>query len=112
MTLLIIFLHSVHAVIEEYLLNGEYGEDIFNTVFAVGCPQRLRQADDGSDIQAMRTVFCRQGRPFEQIAGWTQVKQRYIDEVCLPIHRTCRRPLTWPASTFFQWLVCASNGAR
>ncbi|KAF1977157.1 hypothetical protein BU23DRAFT_565297 [Bimuria novae-zelandiae CBS 107.79] len=73
--------HLVHAVIEEYLLNGAYGEDTFNTIFAFGCPGTSRRPDDGSDVEAMRSLFCSEGRPHEQLAGWTEVKQRYVDEL-------------------------------
>ena len=75
----------MHAVIEEYLLNGAYGEEIFNTIFAFGCPRASRRPDDGSDIDAMRTLFCSEGSPHEQIAGWEAVKQRYIQEVGISV---------------------------
>lgn len=78
----------VHAAIEEYLLNGAYGDETFNTIFAFGCPKATRRPDDGSDIDAMRTLFCSEGRPHEQIAGWEQVKRRYIEEVGITVRVT------------------------
>lgn len=71
----------LQAVLEEYLRNGAYGEEYFNTIFAFGCPGTDRRPDDGADIQSMRTLFCVEGSPREQIHGWSRTKRRYIDEV-------------------------------
>ncbi|KAF1956581.1 hypothetical protein CC80DRAFT_61017 [Byssothecium circinans] len=71
----------LQAVIEEYLFNGAYGEEPFNTIFAFGCPSTPRTPEDGTDIQAMRMLFCAEGNPREQIAGWSDIKQRYINEL-------------------------------
>ncbi|KAF2675919.1 hypothetical protein K458DRAFT_323446 [Lentithecium fluviatile CBS 122367] len=71
----------LQAVIEEYLQNGAYGEEAFNTIFAFGCPGSARRPDEGTDIQAMRTLFCVEGNTREQIDGWSRVKRRYISEL-------------------------------
>ncbi|KAF2242111.1 hypothetical protein BU26DRAFT_535063 [Trematosphaeria pertusa] len=71
----------LQAVLEEYLRNGAYGEEYFNTIFAFGCPGTDRRPDDGADIQSMRTLFCVEGSPREQIHGWSRTKRRYIDEL-------------------------------
>jgi hypothetical protein len=70
----------LQAVIEEYLRNGAHGEESFNTIFAFGCPGTARRPDDGNDLQAMRTLFCTEGNTREQIAGWAEIKKRYIGE--------------------------------
>ncbi|KAJ4291180.1 hypothetical protein N0V90_010378 [Kalmusia sp. IMI 367209] len=74
----------LHAVLEEYLLNGAYGEDAFNAVFAFGCPGIERRAGDGNDVEAMRSLFCLDGRPLEHMSAWSEVKQRCIDELLPP----------------------------
>ncbi|PVH96648.1 hypothetical protein DM02DRAFT_658988 [Periconia macrospinosa] len=71
----------LQAVTEEYLRNGAYGEESFNAIFAFGYPGTRRRPDDGPDIQAMRTVFCAEGNTREQIPGWSEIKQHYINEL-------------------------------
>lgn len=71
----------MHAVLEEYLLNGAYSEQTFNTVFAFGCPGTERRPDDGDDVEGMRGLFCSEGRPNHQVPGWSEIKQRYVEEV-------------------------------
>jgi len=71
----------LQAVIQEYLQNGAYGEESFNTIFAFGCPGSSRRPDEGTDIQAMRSLFCVEGNTREEIDGWSSTKQRYIREV-------------------------------
>lgn len=71
----------LQAVIEEYLRNGAFGEEAFNTIFAFGCPGTEVADDEGIDIQAMRTVFCDEANPHEQIRGWAKTKRQYINEV-------------------------------
>lgn len=73
----------LQSVIEEYLRNGAYGKEAFNTIFAFGYPGTPRRPDDGADIHAMRTLFCAEGNTREQIPGWSKIKQHYIDEVRL-----------------------------
>jgi hypothetical protein len=73
----------LQAVIEEYLQNGAYGEESFNTIFAFGCPGSSRRPDEGNDIQAMRSLFCVEGNTREEIPGWSNIKQRYVGEVSL-----------------------------
>ncbi|KAJ4348306.1 uncharacterized protein N0V89_009680 [Didymosphaeria variabile] len=84
----------LHAVLEEYLLNGAYSEDTFNTIFAFGCPGNERQSDDGSDVEAMRCLFCSHGHPHEQIPGWSEVKERYVEKV---------------SSALSKWLITTAN---
>jgi hypothetical protein len=71
----------LQAVIEEYLRNGAYGKESFNTIFAFGCPGSARRPDEGTDIQAMRSLFCVEGNTREQIEDWSRTKRRYIHEV-------------------------------
>lgn len=72
----------LQAVVEEYLLNGSNGEEVFNALFAVGCPGE-RWAEEGSDVTAMRRLFCDENNPREELKGWTNIKQRHIKEACV-----------------------------
>lgn len=71
----------LQAVVEEYLRNGAYGDESFNTIFAFGCPGVDISNDESTDIKAMRTVFCDQGNPHDQVHGWAKTKRQYINEV-------------------------------
>ncbi|KAF2738334.1 hypothetical protein EJ04DRAFT_486712 [Polyplosphaeria fusca] len=71
----------MQAVIEEYLRNGAFGEEHFNSIFAFGCPGTNPNEDEGSDITAMRTLFCAEHNPHEQVQGWARIKRQYIDEL-------------------------------
>ncbi|KAF2868915.1 hypothetical protein BDV95DRAFT_498897 [Massariosphaeria phaeospora] len=71
----------LQAVTEEYLRNGASGEETFNTIFAFGCPGIDRRPDDGSDVQAMRHLFCTEGDPREQVHGWSKMKRQFINEL-------------------------------
>jgi hypothetical protein len=74
----------LQAVVEEYLRNGAYGEQSFNTIFAFGCPGSARRPDEGTDIQAMRSLFCLEGNTRKEIDGWSTTKQGYINKVSHP----------------------------
>lgn len=84
----------LQAVIEDYLRNGAYGEEPFNTIFALGCPGIDRQPDEGTDVQAMRSLFCVEGNPRQQIDGWAEIKRTTVDEV------------SWLSCTTVQRLSC------
>lgn len=71
----------LQAAIDDYLRNGAYGPDIFNTIFAFGCPGP-RWAEEGTDVTAMRRLFCDESNPREEIREWSNIKRRYISEVC------------------------------
>ncbi|KAF2174876.1 hypothetical protein K469DRAFT_724955 [Zopfia rhizophila CBS 207.26] len=71
----------LQAVIEEYLRNGAFGEEPFNTIFAFGCPGRGVGSDEGADIRAMRILFCKENDSHEQVHGWARVKRQYINEL-------------------------------
>lgn len=73
--------YIVHAVLEEYLLNGSYGGETFNTIFAFGSPGAEHRADEGSDGGAMRSIFCSDARPHEELPAWSAIKRRYVQEV-------------------------------
>jgi hypothetical protein len=70
----------MQAAIEEYMRNGAYGPDTFNTIFAFGCPGP-RWAEEGTDVTAMRRLFCEESNPREEIRDWSDLKRRYISEV-------------------------------
>ena len=78
----------LQTVIEEYLLNGGYGEEVFNAIFAVGCPGVERWAEDGSDVTAMRRLFCEENNSHEQLRSWTSIKERCIKKACIQNHVT------------------------
>jgi hypothetical protein len=73
----------LQAVIEEYLLNGSHGEEVFNAMFAVGCPGVERWAEEGSDVTAMRRLFCDENNPRQQLQNWTSIRERCITKVCI-----------------------------
>lgn len=77
----------LQAVIGEYLRNGAYGEETFNTIFSYGCPGVERWAEEPADVPAMRTLFCDQNNPRQENPEWSSVKRRYIREL-LPQHRS------------------------
>jgi hypothetical protein len=71
----------MQAAIDDYLRNGAYGSDTFNTIFAFGCPGP-RWAEEGTDVTAMRRLFCDERNPRQEIPEWSSIKQQYISEVC------------------------------
>jgi hypothetical protein len=77
----------LQAVIGEYLRNGAYGDEAFDTIFAYGCPGVERWADEPADVAAMRRLFCAEGNLREENREWTRIKRRYINEL-LPQHRS------------------------
>ncbi|KAF2026825.1 hypothetical protein EK21DRAFT_102997 [Setomelanomma holmii] len=70
----------MQATIEEYLRNGAYGVETFDTIFAFGCPGP-RWAEEGTDVTAMRRLFCDESNPREEIREWSAIKRRYICEL-------------------------------
>ncbi|KAL5384770.1 hypothetical protein DPSP01_005207 [Paraphaeosphaeria sporulosa] len=74
----------LHAVLEEYLLNGAYSQETFNTIFAFGCPGTEHRSDEGGDVVAMRSIFCSDAHPHQEIPGWSEVRQRYVQELLPP----------------------------
>ncbi|KAI1568184.1 hypothetical protein PtrEW4_006587 [Pyrenophora tritici-repentis] len=77
----------LQAVIGEYLRNGAYGEETFNTIFAYGCPGVERWAEEPADVAAMRRLFCDEGNLRQENRAWTTVKRQYIKEL-LPQSRS------------------------
>ncbi|KAF2278501.1 uncharacterized protein EI97DRAFT_373019 [Westerdykella ornata] len=71
----------LQAVLEEYLRNGAYGEETFNTIFAFGCPGTAEEAGEGDDIRAMRRIFCNKANQHEQVHGWAKIRRHYINEL-------------------------------
>ena len=71
----------LQAVIGEYLRNGAYGEETFNTIFAYGCPGVERWAEEPADVAAMRRLFCDEGNLRQENRAWTDVKRQYINEL-------------------------------
>jgi hypothetical protein len=77
----------LQAAIDDYLCNGAYGSDTLNTIFAFGCPGP-RWAEEGSDVTAMRRLFCDENNPREEIPEWSSIKRRYINEVSVSSRRS------------------------
>ncbi|EMD68674.1 hypothetical protein GGP41_008681 [Bipolaris sorokiniana] len=71
----------LQAVIGEYLRNGSYGPETFNTIFSYGCPGVERWADEPADVSAMRILFCDPDNQRQENREWTRIKRRYIDEL-------------------------------
>lgn len=72
----------LQAVIEEFLRDGVYDAESFNTVFAFGCPGVERWAEEPSNVTAMRMLFCDENNLRKENQTWTSIKDRYIKEVC------------------------------
>jgi hypothetical protein len=70
----------LQAVIEEYLLNGAYKPETFNAAFAFGCPGP-RWAEEGTDVTAMRRLFCDEDDPRQELPAWSAVWRQYLDKV-------------------------------
>lgn len=77
----------LQAVIGEYLRNGAYGDEIFNTIFSFGCPGVERWAEEPVDVPAMRILFADPANPRQENREWTLIKRRYIDQL-LPKDRS------------------------
>jgi hypothetical protein len=75
----------LQAALEEYLRNGAYGSETFNTIFAFGCPGIVEREEEVGETmtRAMRSVFCNQDNPHEQVHGWAKTRRQYISEVSL-----------------------------
>ncbi|KAF2121858.1 hypothetical protein BDV96DRAFT_536822 [Lophiotrema nucula] len=71
----------LQAVIEDYLRNGAFGPEPFNTTFAFGCPGTEPIEDETTDVAAMRKLFCDENSPHEQIHGWARIKRQYVNEL-------------------------------
>lgn len=71
----------LQAATEEFLRNGAYELQTLNTVFSFGCPG-ARWAEEGTDVTAMRRLFCDETNPREEKREWTNIKNRYIGQVC------------------------------
>lgn len=71
----------LQAATEEYLRNGAYGAETFNTIFSFGAPGP-RWADEGTDVTSMRRLFCEENSRDEK-AEWSRIRQNYINEVRL-----------------------------
>lgn len=70
----------MQAAIDDYLRNGAYGQDTLNTIFAFGKPGP-RWAEEGTDVTAMRRLFCDGSNPQEEIRDWSSIRRRYVSEV-------------------------------
>ncbi|KAL6709504.1 hypothetical protein ACN47E_001439 [Coniothyrium glycines] len=71
----------LQAVIEEYLRNGAYGPETFNTIFAFGCPGVDRWAEEPDVVTAMRRLFCDENNLRQEHKEWSDIRQRYINEL-------------------------------
>jgi hypothetical protein len=71
----------LHAVIDQHLTNGSCTRDELESCFAFGYPGFERREDEGSDITAMRVLFCRDDASGEELPEWTAIRQRYLKEV-------------------------------
>ncbi|KAF2259985.1 hypothetical protein CC78DRAFT_42978 [Lojkania enalia] len=90
----------LQSVLEEYLRNGAFGDEPFNTIFAFGCPGTQASEDEDIDMAAMRTVFCDQRNRHGQIHGWTEARRKYIGELL---------PKPGTSTTFLQAMRDAQN---
>jgi hypothetical protein len=71
----------LQAALEEYLLNGAFGDECLNTIFAFGCPGTESTAQEPLAVTAMRAVFCDPEKVHQQVHGWSKVRKQYINEV-------------------------------
>ncbi|KAI8939331.1 hypothetical protein NX059_003122 [Plenodomus lindquistii] len=64
----------LQSVVEEYLLLGAHGAEIFESIFAVGYPGE-RWADDPASVHAMRVVFA------ESSDSWLAIRAKTISDL-------------------------------
>ena len=70
----------LQAVLDAYVVHGHCSEDTHTAIFAFGSPGAASNGER-PDIAAMRTLFCKDGSPAAEHAGWTATRARYMKEV-------------------------------
>lgn len=73
----------LQAVIDAYVVHGHCSKDTHAAIFAFGSPGAASNGER-PDIAAMRTLFCKDGSPAAEHAGWTATRARYMKESYLP----------------------------
>jgi hypothetical protein len=79
----------LQAVIDQHLCKDQCEAATFDSIFAFGNPGAMRN-DEGSDVRAMRSLFCKDDCPQEELPEWTAIRRRYIKEV----------------SSYFEYILC------
>ncbi|KAF3047544.1 hypothetical protein E8E12_010205 [Didymella heteroderae] len=67
----------LQAVIDQYVTNGQCSSECFTTIFAFGDPGAQR-GSEGSDITAMRSLFCAGDISLIELPEWKRVRSNYI----------------------------------
>lgn len=70
--------YMLQCVIEEYLLHGASGEEVFNAAFAFG-GSRMKGVEEESE-NGVQKLFCEDGGNKER-KEWADVRRKYISEV-------------------------------
>ncbi|KZM22563.1 uncharacterized protein EKO05_0009706 [Ascochyta rabiei] len=71
----------LQAVIDRHLVDRECQPAAIISIFAFGSVGAEREDGEGTDITAMRRLFCRENQPTEELPEWTAIRRRYIREV-------------------------------
>ena len=67
----------LQAVIDQYVTNGHCSSECFTAIFAFGNPGAQREAE-GTDVTAMRSLFCTGDATLTELPEWKGVKGNYI----------------------------------
>ena len=70
----------LQAVVDRCLINGQCDTTAFTSIFAFGNPG-VERPGEGKDVTAMRTLFCKDGSPPEELPEWTVIRRQYVKEV-------------------------------
>lgn len=67
----------LQAVIDQYVTNGHCSAESFTAIFAFGDPGAQRE-NEGTDITAMRSLFCTGDVSRTELPEWEKVRSNYI----------------------------------
>ena len=67
----------LQAVIDQYVTNGHCSSERFTAIFAFGDPGAQREGE-GTDVTAMRSLFCTPDTSGTELPEWSRVRSKYI----------------------------------
>ncbi|KAF3053525.1 hypothetical protein E8E11_011330 [Didymella keratinophila] len=67
----------LQAVIDQYVTNGRCSSERFTAIFAFGDPGAQRESE-GTDVTAMRSLFCTGDASRTKLPEWKTVRSNYI----------------------------------
>lgn len=71
----------LQAAIDQCLIDGECQPTTMTSIFAFGSVGTERDESEGTDVTAMRSLFCRDNQSGEELPEWTAIRHQYIREV-------------------------------